>query len=363
MRSAVVFGGPSPEHDVSVLTGLHAARVLAEGGETPYALYWSKTGDWYIVDAKGEARDFLEGPPRKARPLTFTVARNGGFHERRRALDVSAVVNCCHGGPGEDGTLQAAFDLAGMPSTGLPVGAAALCMDKLAFGAAISYAGLPMLPRQAIDASTVVTPTFDPPYILKPRYGGSSLGIEVVDSMETALALCETSPHLRRGGVIEPYVADSRDLNIAVRSYPTVQLSAIEAPVRRDASASTYGYHDKYLRSGGLTAAPRELPAVLPVAVEERIASLAHRVAEIIGVRSVVRIDFLVKGETVYVNELNSIPGSLASYLWVSPRVGYLDLLRQLIAEAREAPTGQFSSTGADGAVLRAALGMAAKLG
>ena len=115
-RAAVVFGGPSPEHDVSILTGLRACRALVDGGHDPLALYWGKVGEWYSVSPMLEARDFAEGPPRKVQELTFTVGPGGGFFARKRRVELSVAVNCTHGGPGEDGTLQAAFDLYGSNS-------------------------------------------------------------------------------------------------------------------------------------------------------------------------------------------------------------------------------------------------------
>ncbi len=156
---AVLFGGPSPEHDVSIFTGLQAAHTLAQGGATVTAIYWAKTGDFFSVDPGLEGRDFADGAPKGARELKLVASPGGGFVSgkggllaKERPLDISAVVNCCHGGPGEDGTLQAALDLAGMAYTGPSVAGAGLGMDKLAFAGAIASAGLPALPRALVEA-------------------------------------------------------------------------------------------------------------------------------------------------------------------------------------------------------------------
>ena len=154
-----------------------------------------------------------------------------GLFGKIAPYDFEVAVVCCHGGPGEDGTLQAALDLAGVRYTGPAVAPAALGMDKLAFGGVMAAAGLPSLPRVAVTETTH-TLHFEGPYILKPRFGGSSIGIEVIDSLETAKALLRSSPHLKAGAVIEPYKPNSIDLNIAVRLYPTPQVSAIEKPTR-----------------------------------------------------------------------------------------------------------------------------------
>jgi D-alanine-D-alanine ligase len=106
--------GPSPEHDISILTGLQATRSLTQTVREVTALYWSKTGEFFSVDPRLEAIAFAEGVPRGATPLVFAAGPEGGFLRKHKAFPIDVVVNCCHGGPGEDGTIQAAFDLAGM---------------------------------------------------------------------------------------------------------------------------------------------------------------------------------------------------------------------------------------------------------
>jgi D-alanine-D-alanine ligase len=109
---------------------------------------------------------------------------------------------------------------------------AALGMDKLAFGALVIYAGMPALPRVPLSEDGE-EPGFAPPYILKPRFGGSSIGIEVVSDFDTARARLKANSHLRRGAILEPYEAEMFDLQLAIRSWPELQLSAIERR-RRD---------------------------------------------------------------------------------------------------------------------------------
>ncbi len=350
-RPAVIFGGPSPEHDISVSTGLQACHVL----DDVYAIYWSLSGRWFLVDPHLEVGDFAEGVPRKARELTFVATPDGGFLAKRKPLEISVAVLACHGAPGEDGTLQAALDLAQIRYTGPGAAASALGMDKYAFGAVVAAAGLPTLPRVLL---TDTPPGFDPPYIVKPRFGGSSIGIEVVDDHATAVALAATSPNLADGAVLEPFIADARDLQIGVRTHPELDLSLIEAPVRGE---GILGYREKYLAWGGSGRVERQLPADLPADLVERIHTLARRVGELVGLRSVARIDFLERNGEVWVNEVNTIPGSLAAYLW--PNLERRELLEGMIAEAAERPPRRFTTAGADGLALRAAGSVAAKLG
>lgn len=352
---AVLFGGPSPEHDISVSTGLQVTHTL----ERSVAIYWDKTGRFWQVDPDAEPVDFAEGVPRKAKELGFAAVPGIGFTARRRPLDVDVVCNCCHGGPGEDGTLQGAFDLAGYAATGPDRAASALGMDKLAFGEVVRGAGLPTLPRILLTPEAV--PAFDPPYIVKPRFGGSSIGIEVVEDLDTARHLASTSPHLADGAVVEPHLSAFRDLQIAVRTYPAFELSAIEEPtVGPD---GVYSYQQKYLAWGGSGAVARKLPAEMDPASEAELRSLARRVTELVGLRSVARIDFLEQEGSLWVNEVNAIPGSLAAYLWVDPPIDRAALVTAMVEEARAVGARRFGTAGADGSALRDAGSIASKLG
>jgi D-alanine-D-alanine ligase len=356
-KPAVVFGGPSDEHDISILTGLQVARALAD----VHAVYWTKAGEWYLVDAGLEAADFADGVPSRARELSFVASPGQGWLLKRKALDLTAVFIACHGGPGEDGTLQGLLDLAGLRYTGPGQAASALGMDKLAFGAAMAAAGLPTLSRVLVASGEEGSPGFDPPYIVKPRFGGSSIGIEVADDWETVLALHASSGFLAQGAVVEPYLVGSRDLQVAVRTYPEWQLSAVEEPAR--AGEGIYSYDQKYLAWGGEVSGGRKLPAALDEALEEEIRRLALRVTEVSELRGIARIDFLNRDGEVWVNEVNTIPGSMAAYLWIDPPIERRQLFSDMLAEAEASPTRVFSTAGSDGTALRSAGTIASKLG
>jgi D-alanine-D-alanine ligase len=352
----VLFGGPSPEHDVSVHTGLQAARTLG----TSEALYWTRAGDFVIVDATLEGAAFADGVPRGAKPARVAagagIAAKGGLG-RDKTYD-GVVVNCCHGGPGEDGTLQGLLDSAGVAYTGPSVAGAALGMDKLAFGAACAAAGIPSLPRTALTDTT--KPDFDGPYIVKPRFGGSSIGIDRVTDLPTAHGRLRSNVHLAAGAVIEPYRPDSIDLNVSVRAFPSLQLSAIEKPTR--SGGEIYSYEEKYAGGEGMAKAPRELPAQIPGEIESQLRRYAADAAQLAAVRGVARIDFLLDGDELFLNEINTIPGSLSWYLWVDPVVPFATLLADMIAEAGARPTAVYTTAGADGSVLRNSASIASKL-
>ncbi len=356
-KPAVIFGGPSDEHDISILTGLQVTRALGD----VYTVYWSKTGDWHLVDNDLEASAFVDGVPRGSKELSFVAAPGEGLVLKKRPLDISAVFVACHGGPGEDGTLQGMLDVAGLRYTGTGQAASALGMDKLAFGAAMSAAGLPTLPRALVATGDESPPEFGGPYIAKPRFGGSSIGIEIAEDWATVLALKKSSSYFDQGAVIEPFLGGSRDLQVAVRTYPEWQLSAIEAPSR--AAEGIYSYDQKYLAWGGEVSGGRELPARLELALEDELRRLSVRVTEVAGLRGITRIDYLERDGEVLVNEVNTIPGSMGAYLWIDPPISREVLFADMVAEAVSGPVRVFSVAGSDGTALRSAGTIASKLG
>lgn len=365
-QPAVLFGGISPEHDVSIITGLLAAQALANSGHDIAAIYWSKRGDFYAVDPALEPGAFVQGVPPGAAELQFQVGsgfstKGGGFGRKPRPLELDVIVNCCHGGPGEDGTLQGLLDLAGVRYTGPSVAGAALGMDKLAFAAVCTNAGLPHLAVAAVDSRDPGAAPFGGPYIVKPRFGGSSIGIETFETWDDVAAFVRLpNPNLRRGIVVEPYCEGAQDIEIAIRRHPELQLSALSKPEKEGA---IFDYRNKYVPGEGMTSANRETPATLPGDLAEVARDAARRIASAAVVRGLARLDFLLVGDELFVNEINTIPGSLTKHLWVDPEVPFATLLADMMAEAASTPGAAYSTEGADGSILRSSASIASKLG
>ena len=363
---AVVFGGPSPEHEISILTGLQSERVLTASGEKVTPIYWAPSGEWFLVPSGTEAKDYLEGTPKGSKPIDVRLSGDSGLYVKRKALDISAALLCLHGGIGEGGGAAALFSLLGIPATGSSLFAGAVGIDKLAFGGLMAVSGIPSLTREHLSAT--VAPSFAGPYIVKPRFGGSSIGIEIVEDADAARAIAKASAHLRVGAVVEPYRPELVDLNISFRTYPSLEITALEKPLRGDSTNGLYSYAEKYLAGGagseaGFMSAPREFPANVPDAVATKATELAARVAEVTGLTGIVRVDLLLDEASgdLFVNEVNSIPGAMSLYLW-APTVPAATVLKDALVEARDRrftlPQAGFGS----GAALRAAGGIAGKL-
>ena len=264
---AVVFGGPSPEHDVSILTGLQVSPDPGRGG--PGCLRPLLVEDGGLVPGPGRpggGRLPRRGaPPGRAAPAADRV--RGRLPGGRGPA-----------GEGQDGRARGGRDLlprgtgGGRIAPGRPrSGRHPLQPVRARPGPPSGWTSWPspawwprpgcrFCRRVLLDpASTDLG--FPGPYIVKPRYGGSSLGIETVEDLATAVARLGANPHLRQGAVIEPYRPDLFDLNIAVRLWPEPLLSAIEKPLRSSAGAEILNYRDKYVGGEGMASAPRELPA------------------------------------------------------------------------------------------------------
>jgi D-alanine-D-alanine ligase len=356
---AIVFGGPSPEHDISILTGLLCERVLRDAGQDVAPLYWTRTGDWVLCPPGSEAKDFLEGAPKAGTRLEVLLGT--GFQHPKKGLGgtkplaLDAALNCCHGGAGENGGINSVFDQLGIPLTGGPGPLAALGMDKLAFGAVLQANGIPTLPRVALSDAV----PFPGPYIVKPRFGGSSIGIEVVEDLETAKALAKSSVHLRQGVVLEPFSKGAVDLNLAYSTHPTLRFSLLEKPLK---TGDVFDYDAKYINTDGLAGAARELPAQVPDEVAKEAERLATAVLEVTGIKGVGRLDFLLVDEVLHVNEVNTIPGSMSLYLWPK-EIPAAELLLGAVEEAKRSFSIASPAPFEPGAALRAAGGMAGKLG
>lgn len=362
----VVFGGPSPEHDISILTGLQAARSLRDNGVDVQCLYWTKTCSWWRVPTTAEAADFLEPEVDGSVPVAFELPE--GFTERRRRrttpVAMHTVLNCCHGGPGEDGTLAALLMMAGIRVTGPRPGAAALAMDKLASAAVAESVGVPTIETVLWSSMRDIACGLpDRPWVVKPRWGGSSIDVEAgVDETGTVDALAGRGVG-RAGVLVQPYLKGWMDLNVAVRTHPQVECSEVERPILGD--AAILGYREKYLTGrDGMESALRELPADIPATVRDEIRGHAVVLTEVMDLTGAPRFDFLWDGDAkVAFCEVNPIPGAWGNYLWGESGLERVELYRSLLAEADSgsARLHQWMPS-SDGRALRIASTIAAKL-
>ena len=356
-KIAVIIGGPSPEHDISILTGLQSARVLSVKNDVSI-IYWTKDNNWYLLDSDLESTDFIENSINFSKELHLSLGKDNCFLYKRKKIEFDIFVNSCHGGPGDDGSLQGLLEIMDVKYTGPNLQTAQLCMDKYAFYSLMKTNNLPVLDKFRIQKN--VTPNFKGPYVLKPQFGGSSIGVELVEDYETALKISESSDLYERGALLEQYLENADDLLIGVRNYPEFNFSEIEKPIR---NSNLFSYEEKYLNNGGLEGSKRELPAVLSEKICNNIYSYIEKINKIIPSRGIVRYDFLKIEDEVYINEINTIPGSHALYLWKNLNISKYDLLHNMVLEGLNEKSNQWSIQGSDGMALRSAKDINSKLG
>lgn len=383
LRVGVAFGGRSVEHDVSIITGLQAVEVLGER-HRPLPIYISRSGSWYAGEQLRDIAAYRADRAPQAPEVGFDLHRGvlmplsaGGSllrgARRPQPIELDVIVLATHGTQGEDGCMQGALELAGLPYVGPPVGAAAAAMDKIVTKTILKAAGLPVVEHLALRRESferdpeatvaAITQRFSLPVYVKPANLGSSVGVSCcteTSQLHEALQLCF---ELDRACVAEPAVQGGVEINCAVLGRPGVppRASVCEQPV---AAESFLSFEDKYMgagKDGGKDAAPtassgapggpakaapgaqsakgpgmqsarRLIPAPIAEQATARVQELAKQAFEAFGCAGVTRVDFLIDGEgEIYVNECNTIPGSFSFYLWEPVGLPFADLMDELI--------------------------------
>ncbi len=332
-RVGLIFGGRSVEHAVSVASARTVAGGLEAAGHEVVALGIGPDGVWVepAVAARALAGE-LDRLPAAGGAILPSLAH-------LVASGVEVVFPIVHGTWGEDGTLQGLLEIADLPYVGAGVTASALAMNKVLAKRLIEAAGVPVVDYEATSrAAFEAAPAaflerlarFAPPLFVKPSVGGSSVGVrKVADPAH----LCEAVRFALRFDddvLVERGVA-GRELECAVLGYERLEASAVgEIVPGRD----FYDYEDKYLTDGARLIAPAELPEELAA----RLRRLAVDAFAALGGHGMARVDFLLEGETVLVNEVNTLPGftSISMYprLWELSGVGLPELVGRLVEVA-----------------------------
>jgi len=387
LQAAVFFGGRSVEHEVSVITGVQAMAALSRERYDVVPVYVTKDGAFYT----GEGYDALESykniPELIARGRQVSFARAGGrvcvqpVLKKLFGADKPAFVDLAlpvmHGTFGEDGSIQGFLELLGLPYTGSDVLSSAVCMDKPASKALLRAGGLPVLDDVTVDSAryyknpeaalSALETRFPYPLIAKPANLGSSVGVSKARDREALREALELAFSFAPRVLVEPAVAHLREINCAVLGdAQKARASVCEEPIARDDILS---YTDKYQSSGGkqdgLSGQKRVIPADITPEQTAHVQKLAAEAFAALGCSGVARVDFLwdTQADVFYVNELNTIPGSLAFYLWEKsglPFEGLMDALIEL-AFARARARGQLTFTSEGNLLAGAKLGSKGK--
>lgn len=377
---AVFFGGRSPEHDVSVVTGLQAMGALDPARYDSFAVYVDPQGRWWTGEALHMRENYmigaalgktLQGVTLDVRPAQGPnqgkgrlISDKGGLFGKAAAREFDVALLAFHGGTGESGAIQGILQTAEIPFTGPRVTASSLFMDKVLTKHVMRALDIPTLPFALLnrpaqgylipaDALQDAIAGLDFPMILKPVHMGSSIGIAKVNTLQELAACLPRVFEWDEQAMVEPFVQNLVEYNIAVRSSAQgIQTSAIERPKSKD---ELLDFKQKYLagggtkgvkggvkapgqRSEGMLSLTREINPPLPAQAEANIRQWAARIFAAAGPVGAPRIDFISNGATgeIWMNEVNPIPGSFGYFLWeaAAPSLLFSELLDHLLEEA-----------------------------
>ncbi len=373
LNVGIVYGGVSPEHEVSVISAMQVAAALDKSRYRPIPVYLAKDGNWYTGPSlfKIEMYKDLETLLLIAqqvhiqaggggKPELIANVPKGWFGQQLQRVNIDVLFLALHGGDGESGAMQGICEMYGVPYTGSAVMGSALGMDKV-IGKMISRdQGIPIVPYislreiQWIDHEDTWLDKSEAelgyPVIVKPARLGSSIGISKADDREQLDAAIEEALRYDEKIVIEKAVENLVEINCSVLGDVNEAVaSVLEQPLTGEELLT---YQEKYMRgssgegakiagsktttqqsNGGMASLDRIIPAPLPDDQTKLIQDLAVRVFQLFECSGLARIDFLMDKDTsqVYFNEINTIPGSFSFYLWQPSGIPFDKLADRMI--------------------------------
>ena len=340
---AVFYGGKSVEHDISIITALQVMNNVDKSKYNLIPIYIHTDNHWYILDdyknlniyanciLKGKtlATGFYNG--------YLLHKKHFGFKQYKK---IDIVINCCHGLNGEDGTLSGLLELNNIPYVGSGVVASAVGMDKAimkdVFVAnnipCVKYFTFKKIQFEEDNENTILLAEqkLKYPIIVKPANLGSSIGINISQNREELIKNIEIALKFDEKIVLEQVVPNLREINCSViGNTKTCEASILEEPKNW---TTFLDFDEKYIKANENK---KTLNVKLEKELEAHIKELSKQVFKLLGCNGIVRIDYLLNDKTkdVYVNEINTIPGSFANYLWTH-KYNFSQLIDILISKA-----------------------------
>lgn len=353
-KVGVVFGGRSVEHEVSVITGMQVIENMDKTKYEVVPIYITKEGKWLTGNGLKEYSTFKNNDFKDAKEILISP-NNGdsnlyanpesvGLFGKKIIDKIDIIFPALHGTYGEDGSIQGLFELMNIPYAGGGVLASSVGMDKILMKDVYKANGLPVVdyhwfyrtnwksnPDNVISdiESNLTYPVF-----VKPANLGSSIGINIAKNRADLIESIEVAVAYDRKIIIEKAVENPREINCAVMGYDEeVITSFCEEPL---GWKDVLTFEDKYVKSnakgGKSTGERRIIPADIEDTLREEIELLAKKAFIVIDGAGCSRIDFLIDvNNKVYVNEINTLPGSIGFYLWEGKGISFTKLIDKLI--------------------------------
>ncbi len=360
IKLAVLFGGKSVEHEISIISAIQTIASFDPEKYGVLPVYISKDNGFYV----GEDVDDIEAYRdvgallKKSTRVVFAAEEGRAVLARYPAKrlgnnivdSVDVAFPVVHGANVEDGTLQGFLKMLNIPFVGCNVLSSAVGMDKYMMKAVLKDNDIPVLDCLRFNASdfddleelaSCVEEGLAYPVVVKPINLGSSIGISKASNRGGLMDSLELAFEFSNRVLVEPAVQNMREINCAViGDAKEAEASTCEEPINADEILS---FQDKYLGScpkgtgsKGMASTQRVIPAEIPDEIRKKIQALAVDAFKCLGCCGVARMDFLMDAQTneIWLNEINTIPGSLSFYLWKAGGLSYSDLLDRLVALA-----------------------------
>ncbi|QQG52266.1 MAG: D-alanine--D-alanine ligase [Candidatus Falkowbacteria bacterium] len=357
-RIGVFFGGKSPEHDISIITGQLIISVLKKMPEYEVIpIYLDKQEHFFIDERLGSLAFFSTGNYQEslknmgAYNLDLDTSRDclvfkkSGLVAKKQIIDFAFPA--FHGNLGEDGAMQGLFNVFNIPYAGCDVAASSIAMNKVL--TKIFYQGLNIPTTKFVFYSRTewqvdkvkvlenIKTSLRLPVFVKPPHLGSSIGITKVSDFKDLEQACEVALHYDDQLLVEEGVENLMDVTCAVRGYQKPQPSLLQ---ESSFSEGLFSYEDKYLSDGGAQLGQAEKKIIIPASLDANatkgIQETSLKIFRALGCVGIARFDFLYNKATgqYFANEINPLPGTLYHHLWEKSGVKIAELVRQLIADA-----------------------------
>jgi len=364
---AVIFGGQSTEHDVSIVTALGSVmKSLELAGEYQVEpVYIAKDGSWYwdqkLTDIKlfqsGEINSFIERAPKTH--LLFdnglTLVKSSQFAGRKKYLKIDLVFPAMHGTHGEDGELMGILEMAGVPYVGCGVTASAVAMDKVLTKQVAEANGIPVVPYEFLSSDSFskkpdevikkIEKSLTYPLFVKPAHLGSSIGINKARDRKELVNALEVAAHYDDKILVEEEVQNLIEVTLPIMGNKDIKEALLERPLL--SAEDFFDFETKYMqggkkggKKGGKQGAQgySELPAKLPEKLYKQAVEVGKKSYLSVGCEGISRVDMLIdtKKQTVYFNEINPLPGDLYAHNWRMAGVSGVELVQKLIGYAED---------------------------
>lgn len=351
----VFFGGRSTEHEISVISASQAMHAINAEKYEVVPIYISKQGKWYTGKALLDIQNYRNIPELLAKVDEVYMEPSFGdynLYKKKRNLfgsnvikHLDVIIPVLHGSNGEDGIFEGLLETIGIPYAGCNTLSSANGMDKITMKMILKSCGIPVVNfvwfsdkewyTRREEIINQIEKEIGYPVIVKPANLGSSVGIGRACNREELIDKIDGAEIYTTRIIVEDMVEDLQEINCSVLGdCDENQASVLEEPIK---SGEILSYEDKYVGGSkgakGMQASQKRIPADLPEKETKRIQFLARETFRVLSCHGVSRIDMIIDRKTrdIYVNEINTIPGSLSFYLWEATGISFEQLMDKLV--------------------------------